>query len=549
MLRSMYAGVSGLNTHQQMMDVTGNNISNVNTVGFKSSRVTFKEMLSQTIQGASAPQDNRAGTNPQQVGLGVGVGSIDSDMSSGNLQSTGKTSDVAIQGDGFFVLRDGSTEVYSRAGNLNFDEQGRLYSSSTGMLVQGWTANTNGEYVNGFTRNNMGDVELKQEISAQATNEVSFGKNLKANIINDLQVIEASMEVSDAGGNVTDNISFSMEPVDGQHNVWEYTLKADGENTTFDDGSGVTPLPTEYSGQIELNNEGDVLTTAPSIDIEIDDGAGGTSTASPGLTFDFSNQFDKDGESLITNGAGESIDLSYKQTAKRDVSINVFDSQGGKHSVLLPLEKTGNNTWEVNDSKLEIDGNQISALGGNHEIKFDDNGEIQSGQTVDLTFTPAGPGVTQTVELDFSKMTQFAVGGSLETNSDGMTANFSNVNGYEAGSLESFSFTETGDVVASYSNGLTQVQAKLGMALFANPSGLSRQEGVFQTTSNSGDPELGAAAQGGFGSLAPATLEMSNANLSQEFTNMITAQRGFQASSKLITTSDEMLQELVNLKR
>src|SRR6056297_3666641 len=165
MLRSMYAGVSGLNSHQQMMDVTGNNISNVNTIGFKSSRVTFKEMLSQTIQGASAPQDNRAGTNPQQVGLGVGVGSIDSDMSSGNLQSTGKTSDVAIQGDGFFVLRDGNNEVYSRAGNLNFDENGRLYSSSTGMLVQGWMADENGEYGD-FNSQNISDVTLKQEINA-----------------------------------------------------------------------------------------------------------------------------------------------------------------------------------------------------------------------------------------------------------------------------------------------------------------------------------------------------------------------------------------------
>jgi flagellar hook protein FlgE len=130
-----------------------------------------------------------------------------------------------------------------------------------------------------------------------------------------------------------------------------------------------------------------------------------------------------------------------------------------------------------------------------------------------------------------------------------MTANFSSVNGYEAGSLESFSFTETGDIVGSFSNGLTQIQGKIAMANFANPAGLSRQQGVFEATSNSGEAGLGAPAQGGFGSLAPSTLEMSNANLSQEFTNMITAQRGFQANSKLITTSDEMLQELVNLKR
>ncbi|ADO76706.1 flagellar hook protein FlgE [Halanaerobium praevalens] len=548
MLRSMYAGVSGLNSHQQMMDVTGNNISNVNTVGFKSSRVTFKEMLSQTIRGASAPQENRAGTNPQQVGLGVGVGSIDSDMSSGNLQSTGKTSDVAIQGDGFFVLRDGSTEVYSRAGNFNFDEQGRLYSSSTGMLVQGWTANENGEYNNGLTRNNLGDIQLKQEINAEATDKVNFAKNLKANIINDLGIVQGSMQVSDGATTpVTDNINFSMEPVDGSHNVWEYTLKSDDPTTTFTD-----PTPTtttgEYTGQIVLENDGSIDTASSDVDnLTVDiNNSGNTDT----LNFDDTIKLDKDGESLITNGTGESIDLSYQQTAKRDVSINVFDSQGGKHSVLLPIEKIDNNTWEIDETKLEIDGNTLTTpLGGNHEIKFNDSGEILSGETVDLTFTPAGPGVSQTVELDFSAMTQFADGGSLETNSDGMTANFSSVNGYEAGSLESFSFTETGDIVGSFSNGLTQIQGKIAMANFANPAGLSRQEGVFEATSNSGEAGIGEPAQGGFGSLAPSTLEMSNANLSQEFTNMITAQRGFQANSKLITTSDEMLQELVNLKR
>lgn len=551
MLRSMYAGVSGLNTHQQMMDVTGNNISNVNTIGFKSSRVTFKEMLNQTIQGASAPQDNRAGTNPQQVGLGVGVGSIDADMSSGNLQSTGKTSDVAIQGDGFFVLRDGNTEVYSRAGNFNFDERGRLYSASTGMLVQGWTANSNGEYVDGFTSDNIGDIQLQQEISAQATDQVSFGKNLKANIINDLQVVESSMEVSD--GTVSDNINFSIEPVDGQHNVWKYTLEAEDKDTTFD-----IPLDSdnEYTGNIFLNNKGEITNitdasgsnvTSP-ITVEID----GVAANSDQLDFTLGTTLNQDGVSFIKSNYNndESIDFSFKQTAKRDISINVFDSLGGKHSVLLPIEKIGNREWAIIDSKVKVDDNLESIFGGtDHIIKFNEEGEIESGETAELNFTPAGPGKEQTVELDFSKLTQFAVGSSQETNSDGMTANFSNINGYEAGSLESFSFTETGDVIGSYSNGLTQIQAKLGMALFSNPAGLTRREGVFQTSSNSGDAELGAAAQGGFGSLAPSTLEMSNANLSQEFTNMITAQRGFQASSKLITTSDEMLQELVNLKR
>jgi flagellar hook protein FlgE len=509
----MYAGVSGLNSHQQMMDVTGNNISNVNTIGFKSSRVTFKEMLSQTIQGASAPQAGRAGTNPQQVGLGVGVGSIDSDMSSGNLQSTGKTSDVAIQGDGFFVLRDGNNQVYSRAGNLNFDEQGRLYSSSTGMLVQGWEADANGDYGD-FNAQNIGDVTLKQEINAVATDKVTFGKNLDASAQN-VEVVEQTL---------LNNTSFSLKQTDND-NEWIGTF-TDGTDTvetdTFIIEDGIIKS-TPTSLLVELPTSGEKFDFVANIDDSVDD----------------VNLFENDSDS------DQFVRAEYTQEAERNLSVNVFDSQGGKHTVVLPLKKIANNEWTISDDEIQINGIKVDAadnpLGGtDHPISFDANGNITGGETVDFSFTPPGPNVKQTVELDFSDVTQFT---------DDMTANFKNVNGYAAGSLESFSFSETGDVVGSYSNGLTQTLAKLGLANFNNPAGLSRQEGVFQTTSNSGDPELGAPAQGGFGSLAPATLEMSNANLSQEFTNMITAQRGFQASSKLITTSDEMLQELVNLKR
>jgi len=547
MLRSMYAGVSGLNAHQQMMDVTGNNISNVNTIGFKSSRVTFKEMLSQTIQGASAPQANRAGTNPQQVGLGVGVGSIDSDMSSGNLQSTGKTSDVAIQGDGFFVLRDGNNQVYSRAGNLNFDENGRLYSSSTGMLVQGWMADANGDYGD-FNAQNIDDITLKQEINAVATDKVKYGKNLDAGAMNSLEILEQNLELSTASG-YGEELSFSLQETE-EFNVWDFTLNASNSSTEF--SSNGETFDDTLKGKIKLDNNGNItsfetneglatevdLLTNPLVTTIVD-----PSGTNPDETLSLSST---DVNNIFTNSTGvndANVDLAFEQTAKRNIAVDVFDSQGGKHTVVLPLEKTANNEWQISDSDedFSVDGiTGTASLGGDHTITFDANGNIDGGETVELTFTPAGPDMEQTVELDFSAVTQF----------DGsMTANFTNVNGYEDGALESFSFTETGDVVGSYSNGLTQTLAKLGLANFSNPAGLMRQEGVFQTTSNSGDPELGAAAQGGFGSLAPATLEMSNANLSQEFTNMITAQRGFQASSKLITTSDEMLQELVNLKR
>jgi len=151
----MYAGVSGLKAHQQQMDVIGNNIANVNTTGFKGSRVTFKEMLSQTINGASSPQGDRGGTNPKQIGLGVQLGSIDKNMGQGSLQSTGKETDVAIQGNGFFIVNDGNQNLYTRAGNMSFDEEGFLVNSATGNRVQGWVANEDGT----ITETNLDSLE------------------------------------------------------------------------------------------------------------------------------------------------------------------------------------------------------------------------------------------------------------------------------------------------------------------------------------------------------------------------------------------------------
>ncbi|MFW5749822.1 MAG: flagellar hook protein FlgE, partial [Halanaerobium sp.] len=498
MLRSMYAGVSGLNSHQQMMDTTGNNISNVNTIGFKSSRVTFQEMLSQTIQGATAPEDNRAGTNPQQIGLGVGVGSIDNDMSSGNLQSTGKNSDVAIEGDGFFVLRDGESQSYSRAGNFNFDEEGRLYSSSTGKLVQGWKADENGEF-DDLNAQNIDDISLRQEINAVATDEVRYGKNLDASVTNELEILNQTLG---------DDISMSLQPAEGEFNSWNFNIN----DSNGDDNTGNIVLNTDGTIDKIKMVDGDDETN-----IDEDDSFKLKDNTEINVPAEY-NDFDFEEDDLFVNADDSSqvVNVDYSQDAKRDIAVDVFDNQGEKHTVEMPLKKSANNKWEIDGSEIEIDGvSDIELEGDSHEIVFDSSGNVETGELTSLSFTPNGTGEEQTVDLDFSEVTQFA---------GDMTANFSNVNGYEDGALESFSFTETGEVVGSYSNGLTQTQAKLGMANFSNPAGLTRKEGVFEASSNSGDPELGPAAQGGRGALAPATLEMSNANLSQEFTNMITAQ-------------------------
>ncbi len=409
MIRSMYSGVSGLKVHQNQMDVIGNNISNVNTTGFKGSRVTFKEMLNQTLSGASSPQEGRGGTNPKQIGLGVQLGSIDTNMGQGSLQSTGKMTDMAIQGNGFFIVNDGSENYYTRAGNIDFDEEGYLVNTANGNRVQGWTADENGDFT-GLTVDNMGDIDFDQTMDANATSNIVLDGNIDAS-----------------------------------------------------------------------------------------------------------------GSSTI-------------------VSTSVFDSLGYEHDVNIHLNNTGSTTWEV--STVEVDGGTANVTIPSsplHEISFDSNGLITSGQNMNLQYTSTNGSNNLGIDVDFSNLSLFA---------GDMTADIRTVDGYGEGELKDFTLNEEGVIIGSYDNGYNKDLARIGLANFANPAGLSKAgDTMFSASNNSGDPQVGAAGVGGRGTISSGTLEMSNVDLAEQFTKMITSQRGFQANSKMITTSDEMLQGLVNMKR
>ena len=411
MMRSMFAGVSGLKNHQTRMDVVGNNIANVNTVGFKGSRVTFAEMMSQTLQGAQAPQDNRGGINPQQIGLGVDLASIDTNQTQGSLESTGIGTDLAIDGDGFFRVNDGQQDFYTRAGNFTVDSDGSLVSSSNGYKVQGWMADAEG---NINTNDPVGDLEIPigDSITGQATSTTRFTGNLDSR------------------------------------------AEVDTERTT---------------------------------------------------------------------------------------TVEVYDSLGARHTVELNLEKSDDNVWDVN--LVSINGDEDEQDLGN--ITFDENGRYLSPEEDDFItfdFDPGGGAEAgQNVTLDFSRMSQsageFSIDGSAE-------------DGYEYGFLDSFGIDNRGIITGNYTNGINQQIGQVGLANFSNPSGLVKEgETVFRESQNSGEAQFGEATVGGRGEIAPGTLEMSNVDLAEQFTNMIVTQRGFQANSRSITTSDEMLQELTNLKR
>ncbi len=401
MLRSLFSGISGLRQHQTMMDTVGNNIANVNTAGYKSSSTVFEDTLSQMVKaaGAPTPNDELGGTNPAQVGLGVRLAAITTNFSQGAAQATGRSTDLMIQGDGFFAINQGGETLYTRAGSFNFDADGWLVTPSGGK-VQGWTG------VDG--------------------------------------VVDANAPVSDL-----------RLPVG-------------------------TQLPPQATGSSEITGN------------------------------------------LPASAADGTIISS---------AIKMYDTQGKEHSVTYKLTKDAapaTDSWT-----MDVTEGATSYL--STPVAFDTAGVLT---TVSPLVATASWG---NVDIDISALTQY--GGA---NTFGAVSQ----DGSALGSLQSFTLGNDGTIVGVFSNGLKQTLGQVALASFNNPPGLEKIGGsLYRDTVNSGLAQIGVAGGGGRGLLSSGNLEMSNVDLASEFTNLIVAQRGFQANSKVITSSDEILQDLVNLKR
>jgi len=457
MMRSLFSGVSGLKNHQTRMDVIGNNISNVNTYGFKSSRVTFQDMLSQTMSGAAKPEENKGGVNPKQVGLGMTVASIDRIFTQGSLQTTGNQTDLAIAGDGFFVVADGDKEFYTRAGTFALDKNGTLVNPSNGLKVQGWMAqkDSNGNLTvrdNGSTSDL--SVPIYSKVPARETSEVKY----KCNLDSRNEIIPANAD--------------------------EKTRLAKGVTTNIDvyDNQGKTHRLTMNFWKTGPNNWS---------------GAASLTGSSTPITLD------------VQGNAGQ------QNIANPNNKINLRFSPDGK---LISVGDNGT-TDESNQGNLLVKAN--FRVAGDPNIR-----------SINLNLGDSGviSGITQFS----SQSTTKAVG----------------QNGYGMGYMESYNIDNSGLITGVYSNGTKQPVGKVAMAVFTNPQGLNAQgENMFQVSNNSGAANVGGAASAGRGKMIAGSLEMSNVDLAEQFTDMIVTQRGFQANSKTITTSDQMLQELINLKR
>jgi len=412
MLRSLYAGLSGLRSSQLGMDVIGNNIANVNTVGFKGSRATFKEMFLETLRSASAGTSTLGGTNAMQIGLGVALGSIDRSMLQGAPQVTNRQTDLCIEGNGLFILSDGSDRYYSRAGNFDIDANGYLVSPFNGYHVQGMMA------VNG--------------------------------------AIPSS-------GSIT-NIRIPFDTV----------------------------IPSQATAQLELGGNLD---------------------------------------------AGATVGDTYS------TDIDIYDDRGGSTTLTIDFLKTDANMWD-----LSLDVAAGTDPVGFETLRFNaDTGLLSGTSSFSFDWTPQGATTPLSLALDFGTagqadgVTQFDQDASLTV---------TDRDGYATGTLKSYLVDQDGVFTGVFTNGEQQTIAQLYLANFNNPGGLmDLGGGLFDESPNSGPASIAAANAGSNGAIMQGTLEMSNVDLAEEFTNMIITQRAYQANARVISTSEDLLTELMNLKR
>jgi len=576
MMRSLWAGVSGLQAHQIAMDVEGNNIANVNTTGFKYSRVNFADLLNQTTKIATAPQGELGGKNPVQVGLGTQVGSITKIFKQGSIQTTDKNTDLAIQGDGFFIISadGGKSYKYSRNGDFVFDAKGNFVDNN-GYIVQGWLRNPDTGQIDSTAPIQNITIPPGLTTPANATSVVS----LKANLNSGPLITNKSLIYTIDGDDTTDTeiekaIKAANDGTDASLALDFKTLfNENGESLNLQNGDGF--IINDGTTDFTYNYGTDFTTTKDLIDkISADLGAG--------VDVKIIN-----GKIEITNNSGSDIVLTVKEGAQNNPklfdivsplsgpisdgnskisqpiysathasSIDIFDSLGTKHTLRLDFRKVeqnaadGTSKWQIvisvpSPSEINTTDPKNYIVG---DITFNDDGSLRSYSPPSINFTANnGSAPNQTVKIDLGSAGLFD--GMTSFDNPSSTSGISQ-DGYPGGDLNGIRVDETGTLIGSFTNGRSFGLARVAMASFANNEGLESAGGnIFLQTSNSGDPIIGAAATGKRGFVQSSSLEMSNVDLSRSLTQLIVVQRGFQANSKTITTSDQMLQTLLQLKQ
>lgn len=568
MMRSLYSGVAGLKTHQIRMDVIGNNIANVNTTAYKSSSMTFSELMSQTTQKASGANATTGvgGTNAKQIGLGVKAGAINTAITTqGSAQSTGNPFDIMITGDNFFVVNNGSENFFTRDGSFYVDGAGNLAMTSTGYNVMGWG-------VDETTGNIKQDTVTALRIMSAANMTYPPEATTKANISGILD--ENDKDVTSANGK-TVNLNFF--DARGYSYTAKFTFKQSGGDKTNEYSMELSKLLDSTGAEIDIsklkfgNRSQQKMETKVTLNTDAYKWDGKVLKTKDGTTdvANLADIFKADG-SLITPAddaaaqkqqkALDAIAKAYGYEGSTDEFLNLYiTSTADKDKQLTIQDLLGNMMAGKTTDVLPADGSAITMEGryfeGTTVVFNKDTGKLESvgGSTTNLNvnaaFSALG-GNFSDVTIDLSECTNYdkkgtSTIGATSGDLDGLGT------GRRLGDMIGVSIQKDGMIYANYDNGMTKLLGQIATAAFANASGLEKEgDNLYSATLNSGEFDgIGVDITAGGGYMSTGQLEMSNVDLSSEFTEMITTQRGFQANSRIITVSDTLLEELTNLKR
>ena len=549
MMRSMYSAVSGLKTHQTRMDVIGNNIANVNTVAFKSSSVTFSDILYQTTSNASGANatTGTGGVNAKQIGLGTTAAATKvSITSAGASETTGNPFDIRLtdkNSTNFFIVNNGSENVFTRSGSFYVDGSGNLCMSSTGYTVMGWQVDeTTGE----IRKDTVSALRIMQEknltSAPEATTQATIAGVLDENdtdVKNDAGRVMNLNFYDNLGYQYTAKFAIKSTGTDGKYTV-ELTSVLDSNNQNItanltkkqmsqlfgnynaDATLGQYGLSKDYEYKNnkyvrKADNKEFVADTTDSTLFKATDGSGATASITEifsGITTTIANN--------IKNNTN-----NYKVA---------FDAQTG-HATLMG-EQTSY------DLEFDTSSGKFKSIGGENPSVMLNMGALSSGLI-------NNNGNFQNITVDFSQCLNYENGGKSTIGADAGATDGKTGKGRKLGAMTGISIDTSGRIYGTYDNGNTELLGQIAVAQFSNASGLEKVgESCYRTTLNSGEFDgIGVEISADGSSMTTGELEMSNVDLSSEFTSMITTQRGFQANSRVITTSDTLLEELVNLKR
>ena len=551
MMRSMYSAVSGLKTHQTRMDVIGNNIANVNTVAFKSSSVTFSDILYQTTSNASGANatTGTGGVNAKQIGLGTTAAATKvSITSAGASETTGNPFDIRLtdkNSTNFFIVNNGSENVFTRSGSFYVDGSGNLCMSSTGYTVMGWQVDeTTGE----IRKDTVSALRIMQEknltSAPEATTQATIAGVLDENdtdVKNDAGRVMNLNFYDNLGYQYTAKFAIKSTGTDGKYTV-ELTSVLDSNNQNITANlskQDMAQIFGKYNADAKL---GEYV-----------------------LTKDY--KYDSASNSYINKTTGEKFlinkatDNSTTFVGGNGSKVSITEIFSGITTTIANNIKNGTNNYKV---KLDTTTGQATVTGEqtSYDLEFDtSSGKFKSiggeNPSVMLNMGALSSGLInnnrnfQNITVDFSQCLNYENGGKSTIGADAGATDGTTGKGRKLGAMTGIFIDTSGRIYGTYDNGNTELLGQIAVAQFSNASGLEKVgESCYRTTLNSGEFDgIGVEISADGSSMTTGELEMSNVDLSSEFTSMITTQRGFQANSRVITTSDTLLEELVNLKR